>query len=158
MSPYEAESAHEAAHKVDTKRLEDVGTKENLLLFGLMDGIHFEIRPVQEMLARDSSPQALTRNSARLINLPALSEALILLDVYAEHVDYLHHVLLLDKVRSQIHDLYDCLPQLSYLQPNSSALAPAALILAVLASAAACVAEFAQNLRIEYWRSLRQWL
>lgn len=74
--------------------------------------------------------------------LPSLSEALSLLDIYAQYVDYLHHIVLLTKLRSQIYHLYDCLSHSAQLQPpTNSKLAPAALITSIFASAAASIAE-----------------
>ncbi len=141
----------ESAHVVDTKILEDVGTRGYSLFSGLSDGIHFKILPLKSIPTAHLQLQSRNPtqiNGPRTILLPVLTEGLVLLDVYAEHVEYLHHIVLISKVRSQIHSLYSylsdttCAPTRDYsVMSMIPALAPAALILSIFASAAACLAE-----------------
>ena len=118
---------------------------------GLSDGIHFEVLPLKQIPTAPLQPRSYGStqvNSPRTIFLPTLSEGLLLLDIYAEHVEYLHHIVLISKVGSQIHALHSYLSDTAYSRthnyPDTSrvpALAPAALILSIFASAAACLAE-----------------
>lgn len=140
-----------APHKLDTKRLEDVGTRENLMVGGLSDGLRFEILSIDQIcspnvhsLFAPVSPL----NIRRIILLPSLAEALVLFDLYVDHLEYIHHILLLPRVKEQLCALYDYFQGSEhsvYRQTLSTtrhpALAAAPLLLALFASSAAAMAE-----------------
>jgi hypothetical protein len=142
-----------APHKLDVQKLESVGTRENLMLSGLHDGLRFEILSIEQICSPNvhivfapTSPL----NTRRIIMLPSLVEALALFEIYVNHVEYLHHILLLPRLKKQLYLAYDYLQDShhsdpTYQQYSSSPRPPpllaVPLLLVVFASAAACISE-----------------
>ena len=119
-------SEREEAHRADAKWLESVGLREHSLVWvslvpcvitliindsyqlsGLSGGIIFRIGPIQQKL---NSTSTLDQNSdgtiVRCIWLPLQTEAILLFENYAKHVDYIYRVLHLPTVRVLLDKLY----------------------------------------------------
>ena len=166
ISPLFNGDASEATHHVEMRQLEDIGTS-SAALSGLSDELIFEILPVDQIYAAYTQPRhqtSIVMDSPRIIIIPPLSEALTFFEIYVEHVDYLHHVLHLSKLRTQIHSFYDYLTSEDSCQhriPSNadvSLIAPAGLILALFANAAACIAETQSKFPPEAPHTAPTWL
>jgi hypothetical protein len=142
-----------APHKLDVQKLESVGTRENLMLNGLHDGVSFEILSIEQICSpslHTSFAPTSPLNARRIIMLPSLVEALELFEIYVNHVEYLHHVLLLPRLKKQLYSAYDYLQYSqhndpTYQQYSSNPRPPPILaiplLLVVFASSAACISE-----------------
>lgn len=122
-----SKSATEVAHQADTRILEDVSTKDNRLLVSLANELSYEIKDIDDIAA-----QAASRQASGVVVLPLKAQAINLLHVYHQHIEYLHHITYRPHVRRALDQVYSAIEQDTRPSHDS-----AALVLSILASSAA---------------------
>ncbi|KAI9690054.1 MAG: hypothetical protein M1820_010053 [Bogoriella megaspora] len=121
----------------DSDVLENVGTREDLLLSSLSNGITFRICTTQEILETRNLLQHPMRNleydrlSDTVITFPIYRVAVLLLQSYESNVDHVCRILHIPTIRSLIQSVYLQLSQGKSIPPGQ-----AALILSIFAIAA----------------------
>lgn len=121
----------EAAHRADSHRLDSIGGRQSALTKALANQLQFMICPISETLSIHSSPSAPYTGNPVVI-LPTRVEALNMVAVYEENIEFLHHITYGPKTLAALNEVYDSLE--CNLTPRTGAVA---LIASICASAAA---------------------
>jgi hypothetical protein len=120
----------EAAHNTDTRHLENIGTHNNEIKLAInleYRVVHINYINYVEKLSRLRSP-----TSGQMIYLPQKFQAVAFLDVYHQHIEFLHHVTYTPHVYRTLDLVYEAIER--HEQPSTGAVA---LLLSLFASAAA---------------------